>query len=222
MAEAKRTVVKRVKNGVLYSDGLIKIEGVRGSYLHVDKPFAGDAKNEDGSAAKAKFSGTGILPKSTHGEVKKLIVEQIDKLCQEKKWWKVVDGKGKRTIPATNIFLKDGDASGKDEYEGAFTVKASEYKQPILRDAKNNSVDRADAASVFYSGCYINMVIRPWVQDNKYGKKVNANLVIVQFVKDGEAFGEGRISDADADDMLDSVEDDEDSGSDDEDDTDDL
>lgn len=40
-----------------------------------------------------------------------------------------------------------------------------------------------------YSGCYVNATIEIWVQDNEHGKRVNAKLKAVQFVKDGEAFG---------------------------------
>ena len=29
-----------------------------------------------------------------------------------------------------------------------------------------------------------------WAQDNKYGKRINASLTHVQFVKDGDQFGE--------------------------------
>jgi len=41
-----------------------------------------------------------------------------------------------------------------------------------------------------YAGCYVNMSIRLWAQDNQFGKRVNAQLRAVQFVKDGEAFGD--------------------------------
>jgi hypothetical protein len=32
-----------------------------------------------------------------------------------------------------------------------------------------------------------------WAQDNQYGKRINAALRAVQFVKDGAPFGEGNI-----------------------------
>jgi hypothetical protein len=36
--------------------------------------------------------------------------------------------------------------------------------------------------------------VRLWIQNNRYGKRCNANLIGVQFVADDEAFGEGRIN----------------------------
>lgn len=194
---SKRSVVKRVPNAILYSDGLIKIEGVRLSYPHLDEPYAGDDGGEP------KFGAVGLLPKATHKEAQKLILEEINKLCVEKKWMK----DGKRTIGADRLFLKDGDSTGKAENEGMWTVSAREKVAPMLRDRANRTVQQKDAARVFYGGCWANLVIRPWSQDNKYGKRINANLSMVQFVKDDTAFGEGRLSEDDADDILGSVED---------------
>ena len=37
-------------------------------------------------------------------------------------------------------------------------------------------------------------VIDVWAQNNQYGKRINAQLDGVQFVRDGEPFGEGGIS----------------------------
>ena len=45
---------------------------------------------------------------------------------------------------------------------------------------------------VVYGGVIVNVLIRPWAQDNKFGKRINANLVAVQFVRDGERFGQAR------------------------------
>lgn len=41
-----------------------------------------------------------------------------------------------------------------------------------------------------YAGCYVNASIRLWAQDNQFGKRINAQLQAVQFVADGEAFGD--------------------------------
>jgi tripartite-type tricarboxylate transporter receptor subunit TctC len=39
-----------------------------------------------------------------------------------------------------------------------------------------------------FAGCYVNATIRLWAQDNQYGKRINAQLRAVQYVKDGAAF----------------------------------
>jgi predicted 2-oxoglutarate/Fe(II)-dependent dioxygenase YbiX len=44
-----------------------------------------------------------------------------------------------------------------------------------------------------YAGCYVNAAISIWIQNNQFGKRVNSNLLALQFVKDGESFGGGGV-----------------------------
>ncbi|MDC5277565.1 DUF2815 family protein, partial [Acinetobacter baumannii] len=48
-----------------------------------------------------------------------------------------------------------------------------------------------------YAGCYVNAAIELWCQDNNYGKRINASLRGVQFLKDGEAFAGGGVASED-------------------------
>jgi hypothetical protein len=194
---ASLEVKKKVKNAVLYTNGMIRIDNVRGSYVHLDKPYAGRA--DDGSDATPKFSIIGILPKETHEEAKKLIVEEMTRILDEKKSKVAKDKK----------FIRDGDDQEKDEYEGAWTVSAREERKPKCRDRAGNLVeDRDEIADMFVSGYWYNILIRPWYQDNKFGKRLNAGLVGVQFVRKDEPFGMAAIDDSDAWDAVDSDEDD--------------
>jgi hypothetical protein len=202
MSESRKKVVKSVKYATLYADGTIKIEGVRASYPHLDKPYSGRAR-AGGDQGTPAYSITGLLDKTTHKDAKNLIRDFMNDMMKEHKV---------KDIAADKKFLRDGDLSGKTENEGMFTVSAREQNPPILRDEKNRSVERADAARKFYGGCYVDILIRPWWQDNAYGKRINANLLAVKFVKDGDAFGEGRITDDDVDDVFGSADDDDDSG----------
>ncbi len=180
----KRTVVKKVENAILYSDGCIRIDRVRASYPHVDKPWA---KNE--GEDRPKFSITGLGDKKTHTEVKNLCVEVINKLLTENKMGK---------IGSEHKFCRDGDNAGKDECEGQWIFKASENpdKAPTIRDrAARKVTDEKAIRELIYPGCYVNILIRPWAQDNKHGKKVNANLIAVQFCEDGDRFGEAAVDD---------------------------
>jgi hypothetical protein len=43
----------------------------------------------------------------------------------------------------------------------------------------------------------VNASIELWCQDNNYGKRINASLRGVQFLKDGEAFAGGGVANAD-------------------------
>lgn len=181
-------VRKRVKNAVLYTNGLIRIDNVRLSYPHVDKKHA---QNEGDTPA---FSATGLANKKTHKEAKDLLVMVRDEILKENKLQKIASDK---------FFVRDGDdKSDKEGYEGHWTISAREAKRPALRDGEGNRVeDPDDAAEIFYAGCVVSMVVRPWFQKNKHGTRVNAGLVSLRFMKDGDPLGNSRISDDEIDDI---------------------
>lgn len=196
---ATMEVKKRVKNGVLYANGCIRIDNVRGSYVHADKPYKGKAKRDDGSDATPKFSIVSILSKDTHVEVKDLIQEVIAQVLKDNK-----DAK----VPKDKRFIKNGDDAEKDEYVGAWTVSCSEVNKPKCREKNGELIDDPERIrELFKSGYWFNVLIRPWFQDNDYGKRVNAGFVGIQFVKKDKTFGEGEIDESDA---WDSVEGDDD------------
>ena len=52
-----------------------------------------------------------------------------------------------------------------------------------------------EADNLIYSGCYVNGKVDIWGQDNKYGKRVNAKLIAVQYVpKEAESFDGSYVS----------------------------
>ena len=65
--------------------------------------------------------------------------------------------------------------------------------------------------NIIYGGCYVNASISFWGQNNKWGKRVNANLYGIQFSKDGEPFGLGPVDvSEDFDDISNIAEEDDD------------
>lgn len=101
-----------------------------------------------------------------------------------------------------------------DGYEGMIYISSANTTQPKVvgrhKDPKTGKFALLEESSgIVYSGCYVNATITLWAQDNEYGKRVNANLRAVQFVRDGDAFG---VAPVDADDEFDEVEIDEDDG----------
>lgn len=198
-----RTVVKKVKNAVLFSDGSIRLENVRASYPNVAE--AREQIADDGTKSYA-YSMQALMPKATHREAKDLCKAAVDKM--------LVDAKLK-ALPADRKFIKDGDTMAKDETEGQWVVSSREKNRPALRGhlkdpstGKAMKLDPERDKSVIYGGCYVNVLIKPWFQANKYGKRANASLLAVQFLRDGEPFGEGRIREEDIDDSFDADEDD--------------
>ena len=182
-------VVRKVKNAAVLDDGTIRVSNVRLSHPHLDKPYKGDDDK-----GVAKYGVVGMLPKKTHKEAVKLIEEEIAALMKTNKV---------KALPSEKKFLRDGDESAKDEYEGHWTISAREERRPILKEMTEDGdlvlVEQEDAKETFYGGCWGSLLIRPWFQDNKYGKRVNAGLSAVTKKADDEAFGQGRISEEEVD-----------------------
>lgn len=93
------------------------------------------------------------------------------------------------------VCLKDGDDKEYDGYAGNFYVPTRSDTRPTVLDRDKTPLTKDDGKP--YSGCYANVVIEVWAQDNKYGKRINAQLKGVQFVKDGDAFGGSAPASAD-------------------------
>lgn len=153
----------------------IKLKNVRLSYAHL---FTARAVNE---GDKPKFSASFILDKEKHAKAIKQVQAAIKQLAMEA-------FKGK--VPSTlKPCLRDGEEyEDKDGYgEDVMFIAASSDKRPPVVDRDMTPITAED--DKIYSGCYVNVTLRLWVQNNQYGKRVNAALRAVQFVRDGEALG---------------------------------
>ena len=183
-----KEIVKKGQNFAVYADGSVRIDNVRLSYPHLTRPWNQEEFDDNGKPTIKKFSMKGIGSKETHEAVKNACVEIINKLCTEKKFGKL--GTDKK-------FVRNGDDLGGDENEGAWVFSASESanRPPKLRDQRGNVVSGDEAEAIFYAGCRVDLLIRPWAQDNKFGKRINAGLIAVKFRADDEPFGEAAIDD---------------------------
>ena len=129
---------------------------------------------------EGKYEATLLVEKSS--KIAKTIVVEAKKACKEAG----VDYGKLRTSGKSCV--RDGDESDRPEAEGCLTIKARNEMQPPVFDRDRSKI--TDAGRV-YAGCYVAAVITFWVQDNAFGRRLNANLLGVQFVEDGEAFGGG-------------------------------
>jgi len=129
---------------------------------------------------EGKFQATLLIDK-THTTTKKSIDAAIKAILES----------SNVKVPKDKTCLKDGDDSDYDGYEGHWSLKAANMKRPTLIDRDKTAVVEDD--NIIYAGCYVNAVVNFWVQNNKFGKRVNANLYGVQFVRDGDPFGLGAI-----------------------------
>ena len=153
----------------------IKLKNVRLSFASLFKKatFGGE---------ETKYEGTFLIDKETQADQIAEINPAIGAMMKEKK----------AKLSPDRICFKDGDEIDYDGYAGHMSIKASNAKRPIVIDRDKSPLTEDDGRP--YSGCYVNAVLELWYQDNTWGKRVNANLLAVQFAKDGEPFGEGGAS----------------------------
>jgi len=137
-----------------------------------------------GGEDTGKFEATFILDKRDHAAVIEKIKAAIGRMIKE-------EMKGKAPA-ADKICLKDGDQSDRAESAGTYTIKASTKKRPLVINRDKSPITIED--NIIYAGCYVNAIISIWAQDNQWGKRINASLDGVQFVRDGEPFGDGGLS----------------------------
>ena len=88
---------------------------------------------------------------------------------------------------------KDGEVY--DGFEGMHTFNATNKVRPLVIDSNKTPLTAADGKP--YAGCYVDVIVEFWAQDNSYGKRVNATLSGVQFRADGDAFSGGRPASTD-------------------------
>lgn len=140
-----------------------------------------------GGEGEPAYSATAIFGKD-HPVNKQLLAaeEQVAK----EKWGAKADGILKSIRAAGKGVVKDGDS--KAEYagfEGNSFVSTRTTKRPTVINKDRSPLTAADG--VIYSGCHANVLIEVWAQDNSYGKRINAQLLGVQFSRDGDSFGGG-------------------------------
>lgn len=162
--------------------GIVKLKNVRLSFpaLFTAKGF----KQPDGTVSTPKFSGTFLLSKKLHKAEIKAIEAAIEEVKKEK-WPKGINPK----VMKPSCLHDGGEKPETDGYgDDVMYVSASASKRIPVVDADKSPLTEADGKP--YAGCYVNASIRLWAQDNQWGKRINAQLRAVQFVKDGEPFGE--------------------------------
>jgi hypothetical protein len=130
---------------------------------------------------ETKFEATFLIDKAAGGDKIKEINAAIAAMIKE-------DLKGAK-LPPDKICLKDGDNIDYAGYTGTYSIKASSTKRPLVLDRDRSPLTEDD--NKLYAGCYVNASLELWAQNNNYGKRINCNLLGVQFFKDGEPFADG-------------------------------
>lgn len=97
------------------------------------------------------------------------------------------------------LCLRDGDQESWGGYEGNFFISSGNRLKPKVvdldgTDLTEHSEDNSPGDKP-QPGDYVNAVIEVWAQNNDFGKRINANLVGIQYVKQGERFGKASDDD---------------------------
>ena len=158
---------------------IIKLPSVRLSFPHLFKPHAVAEGQEP------KFGATFILDNQIHGR----LLDQIEALIE-----RVSLDFFKKKVRLTKTCLRDGnDYPDKDGYgDGVMFIPANVATRPVVVNRDKTPIMEEDG--IIYAGCYVNASIRLYAWEHKVGGRgVSAGLRAVQFVKDGESFGAGKV-----------------------------
>ncbi len=152
-----------------------------------------------GPDAKPNYN-CGILLPPDHPQVKE--IERVMQQVAKGQWKDKAPGIYSTLQKTDKLALHDGDNKAYEGYPGNLYLNpnAKENTPPTwLGGADGRTpLNAKEAARLFYSGCYVNVAIEIWAQDNKFGKRINAGLRGIQFLRHGDAFsGGGKPASAD-------------------------
>lgn len=149
-------------------------------------PVLFEAKTVNGEGEPA-FSASFLLhPDDPQVAAVKAAIDDVAKA----KWGAKTDAVMKELRAKDRLALHDGDLKANYAgFEGMMFVAARSKLKPLVIDQGRRPLVAADGRP--YAGCYVNAQIELYAQDNNYGKRVNASLLGVQFVRDGDAFAGG-------------------------------
>lgn len=159
------------------SDDLIMmLENVRCSFPHVTS----EQKNKKGK--KVGYSCKLLLDPKNPAHVKQL--NSVKDLMVKAVKASVL----KKMPPADKRCLRNGNDTERAENQGMYLIStnAKAKDKPFVFDKKGREITSKKDTTI-YSGCYVNCQISLWVQNNKHGKRVNAQIRGIRFVADGES-----------------------------------
>jgi len=159
----------------------IKLENVRLTF-----PVLFEAKTVNGEGKPAFSASFLIDPKDPQIKTINQAIAQVAK----EKWSAKADAILKLMQAQDKLCLHDGDLKETyDGFSGNLYISARATSRPLVIDADKTPLAEADGKP--YAGCYVNASVELWAQDNNYGKRINASLRGVQFLRDGDAFAGG-------------------------------
>lgn len=180
---------------------ILMLNNVRTSFLVLGEPEQYQGKGP------YRWSATALVP---YGSAqKKLIEDTLLAVAKEypkwsKSWQKIYDNA--MGDPKATCFV-DGKRKDYDGYENHFALTAHRGKdkgRPLVFDKLKNPIYQLNneiydgMGGKIYSGCFANIQVEFWAQDNDNGKGLRAALLGVQSLERGDAFGGGTAPNPDS------------------------
>ena len=168
---------------------------VRLSYAYLASPYVG--KPEAGKTPKATFTTHGLYKPGSPNHV--LMSDALRKVAAMG-WGAQADSTLIQLKGQDRLCQHDGNITkgGVEPYKDMLFVSASNERRPrilVTRNGQNVEIGPDDPMFP-YSGCWANLLLDLWPQSpdgkpSQWGKRVNATLTGVQFLRHDEAFGGG-------------------------------
>jgi len=141
----------------------------------------------------AKFSAAFIFGQD-HGAVTAL--KKAMQTVAKEKWGEKAPAVYKQLQAQDRLALHDGVTKSQYEgYDGRMFINATNSLRPTVLDRDKTPLVATDGR--LYAGCFVNAVVELWAMDNKFGKRVNASLMGVQFFADGDRLAGGAVASED-------------------------
>lgn len=156
----------------------IVLKNVRLSYPELFTPGSFEG------VSTGKYSATFMIPKT---DEYKGLISKIGTTIKAM----IAENGGVRIAP-DRICFRDGDQSGKEDYEEHWTLRASTKKgrpPQLLKPSLDLNDPITEADGLLIPGCHVSASLRIWYQQN-YGRRINAELLAIAYVGPGEALGE--------------------------------
>jgi hypothetical protein len=165
-----------------HTDLQMLIENVRLSYAYLFKPY----ENDDGSKSYCSH----LILDANHPQIEKF--KGLMRKAATEFWKDEAPAILQQLAAQDRLCLHRGDVTkpGQDAYKGRLYISTNSKIRPTIIDGDRSPLQEGDANAP-YSGCRANAIVGVWVQANQYGKRINAQLMGVQFVKHDERLGGG-------------------------------
>lgn len=166
----------------------VRLRNVRLSFPALFEPRAFSGEDGKDNSKNATYQATFLMAKpgkDPKDDNAKLVLDAVALVVK-------AGLKGKHP-GKEKVCIRSGEEKGERGVDGynadmCYVSSNSRKKVPVV-DRDLTPLEESDAKP--YAGCYVNATIRLWAQDNKFGRRVNAQLRAIQFWGDGEPFGEG-------------------------------